>query len=277
MLSRWTARCFVRQASTSSGSSTHTLTPVNEQDRRSISERQLRHSVRIGGVGRRCRHGFPQAFAFDMVDTYRSTGAVNSGLCRLSCPLLVRAIDEWEADAGVRAFNMQLAARADWRADFRATNTAVADMRRELLQRDGAAWDDAMADPKAPQWRRTLASGLAGITPGKDRDVKCIHALLADYFCRTGPAADEARQGPRKASLALGAMVLERLRAQGVAVDGSSSCHEQCDPTSTAEVYVPAKNKQKLWMKRQRRNEQKREKRTKDERLAAEDVEVDND
>ena len=239
--------------------------------------------MRLGGVGRRCRHGFPQAFAFDVPDTWNSNGAVNSGLCRLSCPLLVRAVDEREAQAGVKKMNAELAERTEWRAAFRATNSAVAAMRRELLAMDAGAYAAAMSSDKAAQWSRTLDSGLAGVTPSKDGDVKCIHALLSDYLCRAdavraeGRAEAEAGAGAGGSSgssgssgdpsLALGETVLARLRAEGVEVDGSATCHEQCDPHSNAEVYVPVKNKQKLWMRRQRRLEQKREKRAKDDAL----------
>jgi hypothetical protein len=48
-----------------------------------------------GGPRERCQHGFPQAFVF-----HPSKTTFNSGLFRLSCPLLVKAVDEYEAQGG---------------------------------------------------------------------------------------------------------------------------------------------------------------------------------
>lgn len=45
-----------------------------------------------GGPRQPCKHGFPQAFVF-----HPSKTTFNSGLFRLTCPLLVKAVDEYEA------------------------------------------------------------------------------------------------------------------------------------------------------------------------------------
>lgn len=57
-----------------------------------------------------CRHGFPQAFAFHPVG-YK----ISSGLFRLSCPLLVKAIDKLEEDGGLEDVNDQLEVDVDLR------------------------------------------------------------------------------------------------------------------------------------------------------------------
>lgn len=60
---------------------------------KSIEERQLCHQITsAGGPHKPCSHGFPQAFVF-----HPSKRVLNSGLFRLSCPLLVKAVDEYEA------------------------------------------------------------------------------------------------------------------------------------------------------------------------------------
>ena len=83
-----------------------------------LEKRQLGHkSSSILGCGMRCKHGFPQAFAFDPLTRapWMVNGAelprkskLESGLFRLSCPMLVRAIDEWEGEGAVRAINDEL-------------------------------------------------------------------------------------------------------------------------------------------------------------------------
>lgn len=72
-------------------------------DLRCVKERQLRHKAQVVGVSPRCRHGFPQAFVFDPVG-YK----ISSGLFRLSCPLLVKAVDQLEAEGGVETVNARL-------------------------------------------------------------------------------------------------------------------------------------------------------------------------
>ena len=85
--------------------------PPTNSDLRVIVERQLGYTgnateYNVFAVGCRCKHGYPQAFAFNPLT--RSTPShhrnplrrapVDSGLFRLSCPWLVKAIDEWEAE-----------------------------------------------------------------------------------------------------------------------------------------------------------------------------------
>lgn len=78
--------------------------PATEGDLRSIEERQLRHKAGTSvGVSPPCRHGFPQAFAFDPCGH-----KVSSGLFRLSCPLLVQAIDQLEDEGGIEDINTRL-------------------------------------------------------------------------------------------------------------------------------------------------------------------------
>lgn len=87
------------------------LTPPTVEDLRCIEERQLRHKAGdVVAVSPPCRHGFPQAFAFHPVG-YK----ISSGLFRLSCPLLVKAIDKLEEDGGLEDVNDQLEVDAELR------------------------------------------------------------------------------------------------------------------------------------------------------------------
>lgn len=80
------------------------LKPPTEDDIRCIEERQLRHRAEHAiAVSPPCRHGFPQAFAYHPVGH-----KISSGLFRLSCPLLVKAIDKLEEDGGLEDVNDQL-------------------------------------------------------------------------------------------------------------------------------------------------------------------------
>lgn len=80
-------------------------TLATEGDLRCIEERQLRHKAGItAGVSPPCRHGFPQAFGFDPCGF-----KISSGLFRLSCPLLVQAIDRLEDEGGIEDINASLA------------------------------------------------------------------------------------------------------------------------------------------------------------------------
>ena len=90
------------------------LEPPSEDDIRVIEERQLGHKMsNIIGVGMRCKHGYPQAFAFDPVRRApwaygERKSKIESGLFRLSCPLLVKAVDEWEAEGAVKKINEEV-------------------------------------------------------------------------------------------------------------------------------------------------------------------------
>jgi len=68
-------------------------TPATAKDLACIEDRQLLHPITCAGGPRQlCSHGFPQAFVF-----HPSKTTLNSGMFRLCCPLLVKAVDEYEA------------------------------------------------------------------------------------------------------------------------------------------------------------------------------------
>ena len=190
-------------------------------DRRVIEERQLEHQVNLLAVGTRCKHGCPQAFAYDslsrpgaMVGQKGGRKArakprsipLESHMFRLSCPLLVKAIDEWEREGAVHELNERVASDASG-----GLATALDDAhrghsaaRRGLFgARLAVRLEEApptASDLKAVE--HILTSGIAGQSPGKS-DVKCLHAQAADYLCRGGDNR-------------IGAMVLEGLEARGV-------------------------------------------------------------
>ena len=145
--------------------------PPTVAEARTVTEGQLGHPATIAGVAKTtfCRHGHPQAFMY-----YPGRDAAgshfNTGLCRLSCPWLVQAVDQWEKQGAVRRLSEELLLdpttpppppapaltpdggsddavmvggsvgrpappeeRAQWRAALLATNRAHARIRDELL------------------------------------------------------------------------------------------------------------------------------------------------
>lgn len=237
-----------------------------------LEKRQLGHKASsILGCGMRCKHGFPQAFAFDPLTRapWMVNGAelprkskLESGLFRLSCPMLVRAIDEWEGEGAVRAINDELREQpgdksgcsggGDLAAKLEAAHVGHAAARREIIgERLHLLLDEAAAtgEEQTRIITTVLESGIAGQTRSKV-DIKCVHAQLADHLCRSE-------------SNGLAAELVQRLEARGVDVRGNDECRTQCDmsvPESAARAswwYEPAKNKWKL-RKRQHRRVQAR-------------------
>jgi hypothetical protein len=236
------------------------LEPPSEDDIRVIEERQLGHKMsNIIGVGMRCKHGYPQAFAFDPVRRApwaygERKSKIESGLFRLSCPLLVKAVDEWEAEGAVKKINEEVVGGTDGSgtnqggADgslaallveahighAKAREELVGERMAELLEVAEAAGEEQQQVVEM-----VLASGIAGQTRTKT-DIKCVHAQLGDHLCRS-------------ASNGVAAELLRRLEAdRQVEVQGNCECCNQCNlavPESVARRewwYEPSKNKWKL-------------------------------
>eukprot|EP00301_Raphidiophrys_heterophryoidea_P005139 c12189_g3_i5.p2 GENE.c12189_g3_i5~~c12189_g3_i5.p2 ORF type:complete len:112 (-),score=10.44 c12189_g3_i5:212-547(-) len=84
------------------------LSPAIPADLRCIAERQVFSDIhkRVAGVGKRCRHGCPQAFGWRL--GCASGQKFQSALFRLSCPLLVQRLDEWESEGLGNRRNKQI-------------------------------------------------------------------------------------------------------------------------------------------------------------------------
>jgi len=248
------------------------LESPTDLDLESLEKRQLGHKVSgVIGCGLRCKHGFPQAFAYDPVT--RAPWVVNgvvlprktkleSGLFRLSCPLLVKAIDEWEAEGAVQALNDEVratidefetdGAEASLAAKLHTAHMDHAAARKELIgDRLGSVLEEAAAAGEEQQHiaDMVLDSGIAGQTRSKV-DIKCVHAQLADHLCRSE-------------SNGLAAELMSRLEARGVPVRGGDACHAQCNPAVPENAareqwwYEPNKNKWKLRKRQNRRKAKK--------------------
>lgn len=67
-----------------------------------------------------CKYGYPQASVQYPVDM--STGAAQSGMLRLTCPNLVKEIDEYEGAGAVKSFNVDIATQADVSINYKQVN-----------------------------------------------------------------------------------------------------------------------------------------------------------
>lgn len=189
-----------------------------------------------------CMHGVAQAYSLDPMPPPPSKGAtarINSGLLKLTCPLLVRAVDELEDLGAMGGLNERLAEDGDWRNFLEEAHEVHARARRELVfgqVEDGESFDREEESEESSAAFQLLQSklgdrgaqaflqaGVAGASPGLDKpDVKCLHAWLADYLFRDDGAGDDEKEHP------LGQAVVQALASRGVDVAGTESCRVSC-------------------------------------------------
>lgn len=217
-----------------------------------VLQRQLGHNLSsVWAISPRCSHGFPQAFVWDPLRRHSSGKArrmhLDSGLFRLSCPLLVQAIDEWEGEGGVKAVNAEVRADEAMQEQLAHAHRGHSAARKEVIGERIHGMLSGMSAELVDTTHLVLRSGIAGQSLHKS-DVKCLHAQVADSLCRSG-----CNQ--------IGQLLVERLRRRGVDVGGSALCSQQCDPAvppaEAAFWYTPQKNRWKLRKKIARRRAQR--------------------
>ena len=248
-------------------------TAYTEQDKLCIETRQLDRTVNgMWAVEKqRCKHGFPRAFVRSAI-TYpnkfytddakmKTPGMlsseaadkiqVSSGMLRLSCPHLVKAIDELEEEGGIEAINGHLIAASDeddlaepLRQSFLHVNKAWGTIRAKTM----SSGDVQVAESYLGKEGATtmINSGIIGVTPNKVDDVKCLHAHLGDYLLR----------GENQ----IGELVIKTLEEQkDIDVSGCENCYQQCSSMISKEEsqfwYMSRKNKEKLRATRDRKRE----------------------
>lgn len=169
------------------------------KDHQVIEQRQTgRPSHGMFGVeNARCKYGFPQAYA-----QYPVTRTISSGMIRLSCPHLVQAVDELEAEGGLDYFDAKLQeepADGVLRTSLNDTNHAWIAIRKDTVSIADRMFADAYLGIEGAE--SFMASGIIGCTIGKIQ-VKCLHAHIADNLMR--------------GSNQIGAQALERLKEKGI-------------------------------------------------------------
>ena len=163
-----------------------------------IEQRQIgRTATAMFGVeNTRCKHGFPQAYV-----QYPVGGGVSSGMIRLSCPHLVKSVDEMESDGALNDFDAKLANEetgVHLRDSFMDTNLAWRAIRETAVSVEDRLYMDEKLGIEGSKF--LMESGIIGCTIGK-LQVKCLHAHIGDHLMR----------GTNK----IGAEALEKLESRG--------------------------------------------------------------
>lgn len=232
-----------------------------QQDLQTIQERQVLHKLepsQVTCVSSSCRYGFPQAFGFHPTNGPKLV----SGLFRLSCPLLVQHIDDWEGQGGVREMTDWLRndVSGEKRMGYERANEIQKQIRTELVADDYDKLVSSMGEYNAGKF---LESGVAGIPSSQTYNVKCIHAHVADHLCRA-PQPNNQNTNTSTEGNIIGEHALNILQNQrGVPTLGNDVCWQQCSlkheqhPSDWS--YVPKKNRLGLRSTRQRRKELREE------------------
>eukprot|EP00568_Trieres_chinensis_P005004 CAMPEP_0183295884 /NCGR_PEP_ID=MMETSP0160_2-20130417/3669_1 /TAXON_ID=2839 ORGANISM="Odontella Sinensis, Strain Grunow 1884" /NCGR_SAMPLE_ID=MMETSP0160_2 /ASSEMBLY_ACC=CAM_ASM_000250 /LENGTH=311 /DNA_ID=CAMNT_0025457423 /DNA_START=30 /DNA_END=962 /DNA_ORIENTATION=+ len=229
--------------------------PVDTKDLATLVLQTGQRGPASAAIGRpaccTCRHGFAQAYAMDPLPA--STGRANSGLLKLTCPHLVRAVDALEDEGGIDALNERvnisplpgeekgLNGDGKWlREAVSEAHQVHARVRREMLSSDE---DVAFLQNKLGEEGSLffLDSGVAGATGSQPPsnsaiDVKCLHAWLADMLFRKAGAS------------AVGEEVAWELQQRGVDLTGTPTCRSACDPDWDGDRPNPPapRNRQRL-------------------------------
>ena len=231
-----------------------------------------------------CRHGFPQAYSLNPMPMSpcqeSSKQRLNSGLLKLTCPLLVTSVDLLEDEGFMKNINLRLTdttKNEEWIACMNDAHRIHAITRKELIFEERKAnWEDADAANKkfdqdgarsndAYQTLKDklgvngaeffLDSGVAGVNPlSTNADVKCLHAWLADYLFREQVCSGvdgEITKHP------IGEAIVDELVHRGVDIRGTETCNSVCsgifransnsgEENSTIAVSIPVpRNRQR--------------------------------
>lgn len=180
-------------------------TGPSDSDYATFDRQQEHHMARDVSVvdKSRCRHGRCRAFLRFPVNI---GGAVDSGMTRLSCPYLVKAVDELEAEGKILALNDELLAKPKLTDSFIDTNEVYSKIRIGCTS--AVERDEVVRRFGAEAAAIFFASGIIGVSPNKVSDIKCMHAHLADGIMR----------GFDKNLIA--AMVVEMLEERGISLQG---------------------------------------------------------
>ena len=208
-----------------------------------------------------------------------------SGLLKLSCPHLVRAVDELEDEGGIGAMNDIVKGSEELQRSMVLTHELHAKVRRDMLEDVDAKMNGGDADEQAVGAMNDilrqklgergaeafLSSGVAGASAGSTDDVKCLHAWLGDYLFRgvQEEGEDDDKDADIAASIAMGHAVVQALKERGVDISGTESCKSLCDPSSNAAPLPPRpRNKQRLKTGKENARRKRRRKEDDDEAQA---------
>lgn len=169
---------------------------------------------------------------------------MNSGLLKLTCPLLVNAIDRLEDDGYIANFTSQVQIEEEWKQSCQTRHQTHADARKAILSTKSELDDNGdsisilrqkLGDKGADAF---LNSGIAGATAEKP-DVKCLHAWMGDYLFHAADDGDNREHF-------LGEAIASVLQERNIPLTGTSDCHQFCNPSSSGAPVPKPRNKQRL-------------------------------
>jgi hypothetical protein len=173
------------------------------------------------------------------MDPFPNGKRLNSGLLKLTCPLLVRAIDELEDDGFISQLNTIVSEGSNdgtesaLQTAMRDAHRVHASVRNQLI---GSAEEKELIRTKLGDqyFVSFMSAGVAGASSDSVTDVKCLHAWLGDYLFR----------GPEKSPV--GAIVARILDERGIDDGGTADCRQYCESSSTVRPKPPEpRNKQR--------------------------------
>lgn len=170
---------------------------VSEQDLAVITRQLGRSPQGVVGVAARCRKGFPQVIVNAPVRLEMRDGRVEPQifptLYWLTCPRLVAAVSQLEAEGLIARIQDQVDSNPELRKRLEAAHARTAKERVNLVANN----DWAHLFPE--RWEVLSESGVGGI---RGQGIKCLHTHYADYLA--------ARDNP------VGEIVQEELEKRGL-------------------------------------------------------------
>ncbi len=141
-----------------------TLTPLNDSDRRTICLKQFQFDSKriIGSCSTTCRKGYPQVIVMYPVNLTSST--ISSGILRLTCPHLVREIDQLEREGSVKKYNENLTNKPEIIEDFLQSHETWRTIRKLAMNEEEVSFVQTKLQDRAND---VFESGLIGIPKGR--------------------------------------------------------------------------------------------------------------
>lgn len=203
------------------------MTTLGEEDLACVEQRHLYRrpeqsgansfKAQIVGGGRRCRHGWPQAVLYDPL--YREKPGKLHRLgdtTRLTCPLLVTAIDALEKAGTMETYNERLKTDPAWSGQLEQVNEAHRLLREGLVADRPAELAEVRQLYGEKVFATAMGAGLASMRPESTEGVKCLHAQVADELIRGGGNL-------------IAQQTLKDIEDTGVSTNGTDECCDNCN------------------------------------------------
>ena len=201
-----------------------------------------------------CRHGFPQVFVLDPYPP--GERRINSGILKLTCPHLVRAVDDLEDQGMIQNLNEQIGDTSSIKLNegeekdpilsiMLGSHKRHSNARKRMLTQDDITSIQSKLGEKGVH--AFLESGVAGSSI-TSKDAKCLHAWLGDSLFYINQEDGKEERNDNWESHAIGEWIVDKLQQQNIDLTGTSTCHQFCDSTLCNSMASPPKprNKQRL-------------------------------